>query len=161
MHSPRSISALLLCAILLIVVAAGCAASATQPTEAPTVLPTVAPTAIVLKARQPAVTAEQVKANLATSLYLDRSHMQKGFDCVTCHKQAAFDSIPGKDVCLTCHGPKYADLAAKTAQQAPNPHSSHLNDEECATCHGAHRPFVYVCQQCHSDMMYKGRFATK
>jgi fumarate reductase flavoprotein subunit len=148
----------LVCAAAL--AAVGCGGAA-RPTEAPTVLPTMAPTAITIATRQPALTADQVKANLATSLYHDRVHMQKGLDCTACHKQAAFDTIPKKETCLTCHGPSYADLATKTATQTPNPHKSHLNDEECSSCHGVHRPFVFVCQSCHSDNVYKGRFATK
>jgi hypothetical protein len=156
-------SSCIVCIIALLALAfvAGCGGAAGKPAEAPTVLPTVPPTAIVLAARTPAVTLEQVKANLANSPYLDRTHTQKGLDCITCHKQATYDTIPGKDVCLGCHGPQYTDLAAKTVKQTPNPHNSHLNEADCATCHGVHRPFVYVCQQCHNEFSYQGRFVTK
>jgi hypothetical protein len=161
MHRFRSVTVVWGAILALGMIAASACGGASQPTEAPTVLPTVLPTAIVLKQRQPSVTSEQVKANLARSPYLDRTHTQQGVDCIACHKAGTFDSIPAQDVCLTCHGPKYADLAVKTAKQTPNPHNSHLNDEECSTCHGAHRPFVYVCAQCHSEYSYKGRFATE
>ena len=56
---------------------------------------------------------------------------------------------PYNAVCSKCHG-SYAEIAAKTASEQPNPHASHLGDIPCASCHHVHKASTTYCGQCHA-----------
>jgi len=151
--------------LLLAAVALAACGAASSGTEAPTVLPTAVgaagsrtPPADVTP-RPIELTEAQVRANLPNSQFHDRKHIDRGYDCPTCHR-GALGADPGKVVCLTCHGPTYTALANRTRALSPNPHATHLGEEPCTTCHGMHWPFVYVCTSCHSEKVYSGRFTT-
>jgi flagellar basal body-associated protein FliL len=61
----------------------------------------------------------------------------------------------GPEFCLRegCHTgiTSVDDLKAATADQARNPHSSHLGNQDCSSCHQTHEQSVMLCSQCHTD----------
>lgn len=61
--------------------------------------------------------------------------------------------IEGNQFCMndTCHTYGWEGLAERTADMERNPHSSHLGELECSSCHKAHRASVNYCTQCHND----------
>ena len=81
--------------------------------------------------------------------YLIDKHIAAGFDCASCHRSAPPPIAPKMTVCTGCHG-GYAQIAAKTASDQPNPHASHLGEIPCATCHHVHQASEIFCNQCHA-----------
>ena len=73
----------------------------------------------------------------------------QALECTACHTTSV-PKTPEKSACLACHG-SYAALAEKTATLNPafNPHSSHRGQEDCASCHGVHKPSQLTCNDCH------------
>ena len=78
---------------------------------------------------------------------IDR-HVAAGVACNGCHTEAP-PKPPTVAICLTCHGGSYESLAAKTAQDEPNPHQSHRGEVHCSACHHVHAASVMFCNQCH------------
>ena len=75
-------------------------------------------------------------------------------ECTSCHG----DTTPQKPVetakCLECHK-SFDEVAKKTADMSPNPHSNHIVDSQdldCSSCHHAHKANELYCTQCHADM---------
>jgi len=63
-------------------------------------------------------TISQVMTSVATSHYLDKTHLDKGLTCDNCHgKVTAGQPVipPNAQKCLSCHGGSYEANAAKTA----------------------------------------------
>lgn len=79
---------------------------------------------------------------------IDR-HIAAGLSCSACHVENPPATAPDNSSCIKCHG-SYSDIAAKTAQDQPNPHASHLGDIPCASCHHIHQASVTYCAQCHN-----------
>lgn len=57
--------------------------------------------------------------------FLIDKHTAAGLNCASCHAESPPSKAPDNSACMKCHG-SYADVAAKTAQDQPNPHASHL-----------------------------------
>ena len=57
------------------------------------------------------------------------------------------------EFCLNerCHNMTRADLTAKTANLARNPHAWYHAKQDCNECHKAHRASVMLCTKCHGD----------
>ncbi len=57
------------------------------------------------------------------------------------------------EFCLneSCHNMTRDDLIASTADMKFNPHVAQHGEQECSTCHKAHRASVMYCTQCHSE----------
>jgi hypothetical protein len=84
---------------------------------------------------------------IAQQLLGDR-HKAAGIACAGCHKETPPHVPVPTAVCMTCHG-TYAAIAAKTANDTPNPHASHKGDLPCESCHHSHKASVDYCAQCH------------
>jgi hypothetical protein len=80
--------------------------------------------------------------------FLADKHKAAGLECNGCHVEAP-SKAPDMKVCLKCHGP-YDALAAKTEKVNPNPHASHLGEEDCDSCHHGHKASVDRCGRCHA-----------
>jgi hypothetical protein len=94
-------------------------------------------------------------ASWTRSPYLDAAHGRADVSCGGCHGTTI--PVRGATVdasrCMACHG-YYECLADRTAparQPERNPHSSHLGQQPCTTCHKAHQPSRAVCLDCHPD----------
>lgn len=106
---------------------------------------------------------------------LAHAHQQVGIRCQTCHPQRTTDVLrrvvtnvkegdyvvlvdekASNEECLICHG-DYATLAERTKDLDPNPHASHLGEEQCHQCHRMHRPspLMNYCQGCHHTGTYQ------
>lgn len=81
--------------------------------------------------------------------FLIDKHTAAGLNCAACHAETPPAKAPDNAACSKCHG-SYSDLAAKTAQDQPNPHASHLGEIPCASCHHVHQASVTYCSQCHN-----------
>ena len=79
---------------------------------------------------------------------IDR-HTAAGLNCASCHAESPPSKAPDNSACMKCHG-SYADVAAKTAQDQPNPHASHLGQIPCTSCHHVHQASQIYCAQCHN-----------
>ena len=74
-------------------------------------------------------------------------HVARGLKCETCHgPDMKNPNYPDEKTCLQCH--KREDVAAKTKQLEPNPHTAPHNND-CTLCHMQHEPEVNYCEQCH------------
>jgi len=100
--------------------------------------------AIVMKAA-----AQAPAAPGAGHGFLIDKHLAAGVNCAGCHANAAPPAVPAMTVCTGCHG-SYQQIAAKTAQDDPNPHASHQGDIPCSSCHHVHQASVTFCDQCHA-----------
>lgn len=70
--------------------------------------------------------------------------------CETCHTKPrkVSDSETYENMqCKSCHG-DYADLANKELHF--DPHTSHLGDINCTSCHKGHEAPKFQCNNCHS-----------
>ena len=74
-------------------------------------------------------------------------HVAAGLTCGKCHTEG---TVPETATCLSCHGRTYANLAAQTDKDQPNPHASHRGEVPCGECHHVHRASVILCHQCHT-----------
>lgn len=81
--------------------------------------------------------------------FLIDKHVAAGLNCAACHSETPPSKQPDSAVCMKCHG-SYADVAAKTASDQPNPHASHLGNIPCTSCHHVHQASVTYCAQCHN-----------
>lgn len=61
--------------------------------------------------------------------------------------------LPEDQFCLRsgCHDMTREELEAKTSSWSFNPHSSQHGNQDCSSCHKAHRASVYTCTRCHSE----------
>ena len=85
-------------------------------------------------------------AGAADHFTADR-HLGYGLKCETCHgPDMKNPNYPDETTCLQCH--KREDVAAKTKQLEPNPHTAPHNND-CTLCHMQHEPEVNYCEQCH------------
>lgn len=103
------------------------------------------------------------------SNYLAYKHALSSKACQRCHPQTlqtlvgeAISAVRGtyseplpeikqpKEMCLQCHG-SYQQLAEETKSLNPNPHATHLGEEECYQCHKMHEesPGMTYCVSCH------------
>jgi hypothetical protein len=82
--------------------------------------------------------------------YLIDKHVEAHIGCAACHVEKPPAKEPEMTRCLGCHGGSYADLAAITASDAPNPHASHLGAMPCSSCHHVHKASVTYCNSCHT-----------
>lgn len=60
----------------------------------------------------------------------------------------------GDEFCLneSCHNLTREDLIKATSELGNyNPHSPQHSEQECSSCHKAHRASVNACTQCHSE----------
>lgn len=62
--------------------------------------------------------------------------------------------LPEDQFCLRsgCHDMTRDELEAKTSSWSFNPHSSQHGDQDCSSCHKAHRASVLTCTRCHDDV---------
>ena len=82
----------------------------------------------------------------AADKFLADRHIDRGLKCESCHTGAKPDANVDMKTCLQCH--KREDVAAKTKQLEPNPHTAPHNND-CTLCHMQHEPEVNYCEQCH------------
>ena len=82
----------------------------------------------------------------AADKFLADRHIDRGLKCESCHTGAKPDANVDMKTCLQCH--KREDVAAKTKQLAPNPHTAPHN-YDCTLCHMQHEPEVNYCELCH------------
>lgn len=113
-------------------------------------------------------------ASMQDSSLMVHVHAQKGFGCLNCHEQGVLVEVHRsadstatsinerkfpKESCLKCHG-SYANLIALTkdsteltviADEAVNPHDTHLGEVDCYYCHKMHKKFkpINYCYDCH------------
>ena len=113
-------------------------------------------------------------ASMQDSSLMVYNHAQKGFVCLDCHEQGVLVEVHGgvnsdatsikerkfsKEFCLACHG-SYANLIALTkdsteftviADEAVNPHDTHLGEVDCYYCHKMHKKVkaTNYCYDCH------------
>lgn len=61
--------------------------------------------------------------------------------------------VDADEFCLneSCHNFTREDLVQATSGMRFNPHVAQHGEQECSTCHKAHRASVMYCTQCHSD----------
>ena len=67
------------------------------------------------------------------------------------------------ELCMneSCHPYTRDDLVKKTAWMGEiNPHTPQHGDQECGTCHKAHRASVMYCTQCHSEAVVPDGWVT-
>ena len=85
-----------------------------------------------------------VKDNATYGMVLE----ERGLDQLTEARGISKDEF-----CLNaaCHDLTRADLKAKTADRAINPHDDHHGKQDCSNCHKAHRASVLQCSKCHND----------
>jgi cytochrome c nitrite reductase small subunit len=121
-------------------------------------------------------TCHVMQANVTSYLNssnLDHAHQQAGVACKNCHDypvQAEIASginfITGNyemntqgtlnkrtypdAMCLKCHISQ-AHVAESTDFLYKNPHSSHLGDMPCSTCHISHGQQIDYCSSCHDN----------
>ena len=81
--------------------------------------------------------------------FLIDKHVAAGLNCAACHTESPPAKAPDNSACIKCHG-SYSDIAAKTAQDQPNPHASHLGEIPCSSCHHVHQASQTYCAQCHN-----------
>jgi hypothetical protein len=117
-----------------------------------TVLALLAPTVFAAVLRLAFVAEAQPTPSAAPGgghgFLIDR-HVAAGVACNGCHTER-LPKPPTVATCLGCHGGSYENLAARTAQDQPNPHQSHRGEVQCAACHHVHAASVTFCNQCHS-----------
>ncbi len=100
-------------------------------------------------AQSPAAPAAPAAAPGAGHGFLIDKHVAAGLHCASCHSENPPAAEPAQAVCTNCHG-TYAQIAAKTAADQPNPHASHLGGIPCSACHHVHKVSVLYCAQCHN-----------
>lgn len=81
--------------------------------------------------------------------FLADRHQMIGIACVSCHKESPPKTAVPTAVCIDCHG-SYAKIAEKTKRVEPNPHTSHLDELSCESCHHAHKSPENHCSSCHA-----------
>lgn len=82
--------------------------------------------------------------------FLLDKHMGAGLKCMACHSENPPAKQPDMAVCTKCHG-SYAEIAAKTASDSPNPHASHMGELACTDCHHIHMASQSYCLTCHTN----------
>lgn len=86
---------------------------------------------------------------LAGKIPLSHFHLLAGVSCEDCHDKTASAQSPKTKVCLQCHG-TFHEIADRTNDMDPNPHSSHLGSElDCHLCHRLHKKSENLCKRCH------------
>ena len=81
--------------------------------------------------------------------FLIDKHVAAGLNCAACHAESPPSKPAEQAACIKCHGTN-AQLAAKTVNDQPNPHASHLGEIACTSCHHIHQASVLYCAQCHN-----------
>ncbi|MBO0759165.1 MAG: cytochrome c3 family protein, partial [Bradyrhizobiaceae bacterium] len=81
--------------------------------------------------------------------FLIDKHVSKDINCAACHKESPPRVAPEMGTCLGCHGGTYETLAAKTASDEPNPHTSHQGPIPSSSCHRVHSASQTFCNSCH------------
>ncbi len=85
-------------------------------------------------------------------------HIARGLKCESCHgpnMDPKNPTYPDQEACLKCHNRE--DIASKTKQLNPNPHTAPHNND-CTLCHLQHEPEENYCAQCHQfDWKMKAR----
>jgi hypothetical protein len=117
-------------------------------------VPVLLPLAILAALLPSAILAEAQPATPSAAPggghgFLIDPHVAAGVACDGCHTER-LPTPPTVATCLGCHGGSYPSLAAKTAQDQPNPHQSHQGEVPCAACHHVHAASVTFCNRCHS-----------
>jgi len=82
--------------------------------------------------------------------FLIDKHLAAKLTCAACHGENPPRAAPPMATCLGCHGGTYEKLAATTAADRPNPHSSHQGPVPCTNCHHVHKASETFCNSCHS-----------
>lgn len=124
--------------------------------EKPAAQPAPAPTGA--EAGKPDEKSAPAKARAFTEdgkPFLSDRHIATGLTCGSCHGDADPKQAVATDQCLQCHQ-SFQDLAKKTVDMMPNPHSNHLvdsSDIECSFCHHGHKANEAGCAKCHADMV--------
>ena len=161
---------ILLTALLFIVAAlvlVGCGSSSSEQPSAPPSMST-APTPVSPAPASPVtpatpngaqplgdkLTVSQVMTSVATSHFLDKTHLNAKLTCDSCHGKVTADQAvipPNDQKCLSCHGGSYEANALKTSKDGKrNPHASPHDDlKSCFNCHKSHKPSEYACATCH------------
>jgi fumarate reductase flavoprotein subunit len=84
-------------------------------------------------------------------------HGQEGLQCLGCHGETKPTTPAGGDACVMCHD-GFAELAKRTENLTPNPHSNHYvaaTEPECIECHKGHRADKVLCVDCHSGLKFE------
>jgi fumarate reductase flavoprotein subunit len=95
---------------------------------------------------KPAVVKDAVLADL---------HQAKQIGCEACHGTGGNvvddNEQPVNSNCVKCHG-SLSDVGKKAAGHI-NPHTSHLGEINCTTCHAGHAASKIYCLNCHDFAM--------
>lgn len=82
--------------------------------------------------------------------FLIDKRLSKNINCAACHKESPPQVAPEIATCLGCHGGTYETLAATTASDQPNPHTSHQGPIPCSSCHHVHSVSQTFSNSCHN-----------
>lgn len=91
----------------------------------------------------------------ATRPFTSDRHKANGVECEGCHGTGKKEPATS-EACLKCHQ-SFEDVAQRTKDLTPNPHSNHFikeNDVECTSCHHGHKADAIACAQCHRGMTF-------
>ncbi|MCD8554588.1 cytochrome c3 family protein [Seleniivibrio sp.] len=103
---------------------------------------------------------------------LAKVHGDAGLSCIDCHSDYTAKGnsksdtsvlklkSSGDELCLKCHDLKEVDNKVVYKGQGPSgadvrPHSQHVADIHCATCHSMHRKSNLMCAKCHVQKWMK------
>jgi fumarate reductase flavoprotein subunit len=84
-----------------------------------------------------------------------------GLKCDACHGEGKKQPVKSEK-CLGCHQ-SFEEVAKRTQDIVPNPHSNHITesgDLECTQCHQGHKADIIYCANCHSNISFKRHSAT-
>ncbi len=91
-----------------------------------------------------------------TKPFTSNRHLALGLQCADCHGEGKKQPVKG-DKCLECHQ-SFEEVAKRTQDVKPNPHSNHITEDgdiECTQCHQGHKADVVYCATCHKGMTFK------
>lgn len=77
-------------------------------------------------------------------LLADR-HEEYGIECNECHLEDPPENEVPTAGCIGCH----EDFRRIFRSAQIDPHNSHLNIDDCGSCHHAHKPSDVPCAACH------------
>ncbi len=84
----------------------------------------------------------------AAETFLADKHAAAGMKCESCHAETPAQKAVPTQKCLSCHG-DYEKLKEATKDVKPNPHYTHMLEQQCSECHRAHTKSVDMCADCH------------
>lgn len=99
--------------------------------------------------------AQMTFSQQAKSSFTSDRHLAQGLQCSDCHGEGKKQPVRG-DKCLECHQ-SFEEVAKRTEDMKPNPHSNHITestDLDCTNCHKGHKQNEIYCVTCHKTMTF-------